>query len=212
MFRSINKVIYILVGADFFYNAAFGAFAPVFAIFISRQIEGGSASVAGLATACYWLVKSIFQLPVARFLDKNRGEKDEFRALFFGYLLSGFVPIGYIFASASWHLYLLQGFLGLVMAWAVPAWYSLFTRHVDKWRIGFEWSLESVFAVGLATSLSAALGGFIADRFGFKIFFLLSGLVAIGASFLLLKIRKHLLPYSSSSGEKTMPEQVSYRH
>ena len=209
MFKNINVVIRFLVITDFFYNSAFGSFAPVFAIFITNQIEGGSASVAGFAAAAYWLTKSIFQLPIARFLDRTDGERDEFWAVFFGYIFSGFVPLGYIFAREPWHLYALQAFLGFAMAWAVPGWYSIFTRHVDRWRIGFEWSLQSVFAVGLATSASAALGGFLADRFGFGILFLGASFLAVAASFILLGLRKHLLPRDHR--EKVMPERVHHR-
>lgn len=204
MFQNINKVVRILVITDFFYNTAFGSFAPIFAIFITGQIEGGSAKVAGFATASYWIVKSLFQFPIARFLDKTAGERDEFLAVFFGYLVSGLVPIGYIFAYKPWHLYALQAFLGFAMAWAVPAWYSIFTRHVDKWRIGFEWSLQSVFAVGLATAAAATLGGYLADKFGFRTLFLVAGILALSASFLLLALRQHLLPRDHR--EKVWPE------
>ena len=205
MFKNINNVIKILVSVDFFYNSAFGSFGPVFAIFITNQIAGGSAKVAGFAAAFYWLTKSVIQLPIARFLDKTDGERDDFWAMFFGYLFSGLVPIAYIFATEPWHLYVIQAFLGFCMAWAVPAWYSIFTRHVDKWRISFEWSLESVFAVGIATAAATAVGGYIADQFGFDILFAGAGLLAIISSFLLLPIRSYLLPKDHQ--EKVMPER-----
>ena len=69
MFTNINRVVKTLVITDFFINAAFGSFGPVFAIFITQQIQGGSASVAGYAAAAYWIVKSLVQLPIARFLE-----------------------------------------------------------------------------------------------------------------------------------------------
>ncbi|MBI4994921.1 MFS transporter [Candidatus Peregrinibacteria bacterium] len=161
MFKHINKVVKVLVMTDFFVNSAFGSFAPIFAIFITGQIHNGSASVAGFATSVFWIVKSLVQLPVARFLDKTDGEFDDFWALFFGYLLGGLLPFGYLFVSEPWHLYVLQAFYGVCMAWAVPSWYAIFTRHVDKWRVSFEWSLQSVFSVGLATAIAAALGGYV---------------------------------------------------
>lgn len=194
MFKGINRAVRVLITTDFFYNAAFGSFAPVFAIFITGQIAGGSASVAGFATAAYWAVKSVFQLPIARFLDRTDGERDDFWALFLGYLASSLVPFAYIFARAPWHLYVIQGFLGFVMAWAIPAWYAIFTRHVDRDRIGFEWSLQSVFAVGIATAIAAAAGGFLAERVGFQALFAVSGVVSFISSFLLLRLRSHLLP------------------
>lgn len=206
MFKNINPIVKIFVIADFFYNAAFASFAPVFAIFITGQIAGGSASVAGFATATYWVVKSIFQLPVARFLDRTDGERDDFWAMWAGYFFTGFIPLAYIFANEPWHLYVIQGIYGFLMAWLVPAWYSIFTRHVDKWRISFEWSLESVFSVGMAAAGAAALGGYLADKFGFEFLFLVSGLTAIAASFLILLVKKHLIN-GKKPQEKVSPEK-----
>ncbi len=205
MFKNINKVVKVFVIADFFYNSAFSSFAPTFAIFITSQIVGGSASVAGFATAIYWAVKSLCQLPIARFLDRTDGERDEFWVMFVGYFMSGLVPIAYIFAREPWHLYVIQGVYGFIMAWVVPAWYSIFTRHVDKWRISFEWSLESVFSVGLATALAAALGGLMVDKFGFQTLFLFAGLLAILTSFLLLGLRSSL--FERQHQERVLPER-----
>ncbi|HEY4475700.1 MAG TPA: MFS transporter [Candidatus Paceibacterota bacterium] len=213
MFSHINKVVRLMVVTDFFVNSAFGSFGPVFAIFITSQIAGGSAKVAGFAASIYWIVKSAIQLPIARFLDKTDGERDEFWAVFFGYFLSGLTPFAYLFITEPWHLYLTQAFLGVTMAFAVPAWYSIFTRHVDKWRISFEWSLESVFAVGAATALATAVGGYVADVFGFRVLFIFAGLLATLSSFLLLPLRKHLLPKSQlKTLEKIFPERHHRRH
>ncbi|KKU93780.1 MAG: hypothetical protein UY24_C0018G0006 [Parcubacteria group bacterium GW2011_GWA1_48_11b] len=205
MFKNINKVVKVFVIADFFYNSAFSSFAPIFAIFITGQIAGGSASVAGFATAIYWAVKSICQLPIARFLDRTDGEHDDFWAMFVGYFLSGLVPIAYIFVREPWHLYAIQGVYGFIMAWVVPAWYSIFTRHVDKWRISFEWSLESVFSVGLATAGAAALGGFMVDRLGFQTLFLAAGVLAMLTSLLFLTLRPSL--FGRNHQDRVLPER-----
>jgi MFS family permease len=207
MFSNINKVVRILVTADFFYNAAFASFAPVFAIFIAGNIVGGSASVAGYATAAYWVVKSLVQLPIARFLDASKGERRQFWAMFLGYVATGFVPLAYIFVRTPMDLYIIQAFYGFAMAWAVPSWYAIFTRHVDKWRISFEWSLESVFAVGMASAGAAALGGFIADRYGFEMLFFLAAAVSFIASFMMLMLRKHLLPHAQEA--RVFPDRKS---
>ncbi len=189
---NINKVVKILVFADFFFNFAFSSFAPILAIFVTNQVIGGSAQVVGFATAAYWLTKSVLQLPIAKLLDKTDGERDDFWALFFGYVLTGFVPIGYLYATVPWHLYAINAFFGFCMAWAVPAWYGIFTRHVDKWRVSYEWSLDSVFAVGLSAASAAALGGYVADKFGFHILFIGASGFAFLSAFLMLFIKKHL--------------------
>ncbi|MBI4120537.1 MAG: MFS transporter [Parcubacteria group bacterium] len=210
MFKDINKVVRTLVIADFFYNSAFASFGPVFAIFIVDNISRGAAEVVGFATAVYWLTKSLVQLPIARFLDKTDGERDDFWAMFFGFFLSSFVPIAYLFAKEPWHLYVIQAAYGFVMAWAVPAWYGIFTRHVDKWRISFEWSLESVFSVGLAAAGAAALGGYIVDRFGFEVLLVAASVLSFAASLVLLGLRRHLVP-RRLPGERVMPERRQSR-
>ncbi|MEK7512976.1 MAG: MFS transporter [Patescibacteria group bacterium] len=205
----INAVVRTLVVTDFFYNSAFGSFAPIFAIFISGQIVGGSAAVAGFATAAFWITKSVLQLPIARFLDRTDGERDDFWAMFSGYLLSGLVPFAYLFATLPWHLYVIQACYGVFMALAVPGWYAIFTRHVDSGRIGFEWSMQSVFSVGVATALSAAVGGYVADRYGFSPLFLMAGILSFSASFLLLLLRPYLLPRDRKG--VWLPERTPHR-
>ena len=206
MFKGINRIVKTIVVADFFYNSAFASFGPVFAIFLTSQIEGGSAKVAGFAASVYWIVKSIVQLPIARFLDKTDGERDDFWAMFLGYFLSGLVPLAYLFATKPIHLYFIQGFYGFIMAWAVPAWYSIFTRHVDKWRISFEWSLDSVFSVGLAAAGATALGGYVADRFGFTVLFMIASAGSVFSSLLLLGLINHLAPHRHVQ-DKIIPDR-----
>jgi MFS family permease len=192
--REFNRVILTMVTIDFFINGAFGIISPFFAIFITRQIEGGTATVAGFAASLYWITKSIIQLPVSRFLDKTTGERDEFKAFFFGYLFMAFIPIIYFFARLPWHIYLAQILFGIIMAWVVPAWYSIFTRHIDKFRISFEWSLYSVFSVGLATSAAAAIGGVLIDQFGFRPLFLAASFITFFSALGILSIKKYISP------------------
>lgn len=190
-----------MISIDFAINSAFGSFAPIFAIFLTTQIEGGNVQVAGFATAAYWISKSFLQLPIARFLDKTDGEKDDFYALFIGYLLGSFSIFLYLFASEPFHIYLIEAFLGVSMAVAVPAWYGIFTRHIDHNHTSFEWSLESVFSVGIATALSGALGGIIATQFGFNVLFIGAGILSLIGSFFVLILSPYMI--------KKMPSKIT---
>lgn len=191
---NISKVVKTLVGVDFAVNSAFGLFGPVFAIFLSQNLVGGNIEVAGFATAVYWMTKSVFQLPIAHFLDEKKGENDDFYALIGGYFGGSLAIFLYTFAVYPMHVYLIQALLGISMAFAVPAWYGIFTRHIDKFHESFEWSLESVFSVGVATALSGALGGIIASRFGFTALFLTASIISFLGSISLIFLKKHLLP------------------
>jgi len=74
MLKSINKVIKILVFSDLVLLFGWGLITPILAVFILESIKGGDAKVAGIAVGLYWLIKSVFQIPIANFLDKTKGE------------------------------------------------------------------------------------------------------------------------------------------
>jgi len=95
---SLNKVVRNLIQTDLIFISSFGLITPVFAVFITKQIEGGDVEVVGFAAAIYWIFKAILQIPIGKFLDKHEGEKDDVSFLVLGYILAAIVPIGYIFS------------------------------------------------------------------------------------------------------------------
>lgn len=183
----INHVIRTLISSDFFINAGFSIFGPVFAIFITKQITDGSVQVVGFAAAITQLVKAGLQIPVARYLDRNHGEYDDFYSMVTGSLIVASIPFLYLLASTSTHIYMIQAFYGVGAALAIPPWYAIFTRHIDKMRENVEWSLESI-AIGVSGAGAAALSGLVASSFGFKYVFLLGGIFALIGASLQIKI------------------------
>jgi MFS family permease len=183
---TVNKIVKILIVADFAINSAFGLLAPIFAIFLANNIHGGGAQVAGFATSVYWITKSLLQLPIAKFLDRTDGERDDFYALVIGQYIACSTFFLYLFASEPWHIYSIQAILGVAMAFVVPAWFGIFSRHIDRGKNSFEWSLESVFSVGIATATAGAIGGTVAESFGFNVLFVSAGIISfIGVTFLI---------------------------
>lgn len=203
-----------MIMSDFVFNSALGSFGPVFAIFLTNKITGGDAKVVGFSVAVYWVTKSIIQLPIARFLDKTDGEKDDFYALFAGYIMASISVLLFIFAKIPLHIYLIQGLFGIAMAVAVPAWYGIFTRHIDSGKTSFEWSLESVFSVGLATAASGAIGGIIVTKFGFNVLFIgasaLSFLGALSLIFLYPHLASKKTPSKITMADVKSRQQQSY--
>jgi len=187
----INKIIKILISSDFLLQSGWGLIGPIFAIFIVEQVKGGSLANVGLAAATYWIVKSIVQPFIARYLDMVKGEKDDFKFLFWGMIVANLVPLGYLLATSVWHIFLLESIRGLAMACVVPAWAGIFTRHIDKGWEAFSWSIDSAF-FGLGGGFAAAFGGIIATFLGFKIIFVLVSLFGLAATFVLLSIRRKI--------------------
>ena len=195
MFKSINKVVKAIIYWDVFINSAFGILNPVFAIFIIQKITLGSAAkgaeVVGLATLIYWVVKSFLQLPIGKYLDKNHGEKDDFWFMIIGTLLTGFVPFGYLFSIQPWHIYTLQLLQAVGMSMVIPSSYAIFTRHIDKGKEAFEWSLDSTL-LGVGVGIAGAVGGFIATTLNFQMIFILAGIFTLFSAALLLLIKEDM--------------------
>lgn len=53
MFKSINKIIKVLILSDIALLTGIGFIAPIFAIFIADNIYGGDVRVVGFATSIY---------------------------------------------------------------------------------------------------------------------------------------------------------------
>ncbi len=193
MFKSINKVIKILIFSDVALETGFGFMAPIFAIFIAQKIQGGGVEVAGFAMAIYWGVKSILQIPFGKYLDEVKGEKDDLWFVAIGNILAASAIFGYIFSFLPWHIYLCQGIYSLGMAINIPGYCAIFTRHIDKRKEAFEWSTRSTF-IGIGAGISGALGGIIANRLGFDVLFIGAGIFVLVSAFLPFLIYKNVFP------------------
>jgi len=189
----LNKVIRGLILSDFLLQSGWGLIGPIFAIFITQQIQGGSLVSVGFIAATYWFIKSIAQPFIAHFLDVKKGEGDDFKFLIYGLFLANLVPLGYIFVTQLWHVFLLEIIRGLCMACVIPSWAGIFTRHIDKGWEAFSWSIEST-GIGFAAAFSAAFGGILVTFLGFKAVFILVSFFGLGSCLLLLLIRNQIFP------------------
>lgn len=203
----INHVVKTLVVSDFFINAGFGIFAPIFAVFVTEQISEGSLQVIGFAAALTQIFKVTLQIPIAKYLDRNHGEYDDFYSMIIGSFLISAVPFLYLFASLPSHVYINSAIYGIGLSFLVPPWYAIFTRHIDKMRENIEWSTDSV-AIGIASAGTAALGGILASKFGFQSVFVLGGLLAIFGAIQQLKIYKDLRTKVGHGQVKPQPDKI----
>ncbi|MBI4919730.1 MFS transporter [Candidatus Azambacteria bacterium] len=174
----INKIIRTLVLGDIMFFSASGLIGPIFAIFVVNQVAGATIATAGFAVTINLITRALLQMPVARFIDRRKGEKDDFMLMVIGSTLISIVPFIYLFVSQVWQLFAAQAVLGIGGALANPGWYAIFTRHIDKNKEGTEWTLENV-GVGLAAATTASIGGLVAQRFGFHNLFAIVGVLSL---------------------------------
>ena len=182
----VNIVIRLLIVSDFLIWAANQLFAPIFAIFITEQIHGGSVEVVGISAAIYFVAKAVFEIPVGMYIDRTKAEKDDLYSAIIGTLGTALVVLWFTQITEVWQLYTTQVLMGLMAAVAFPGWYSIFTRHVDENKAAFEWSLYDVL-LGLGMAAAAVIGGLVVEKYGFDIVFYISAISSgIGAVLLLL--------------------------
>lgn len=196
----MNKVIKILILSDLALLGGLGLIVPVFAIFITDQIKEGNLEMVGYAAAIYWIVKSLVVIPFGRYLDRNHGEKDDLWFIVIGNVLAAGAILGYIFSSLAWHVYLLQALYALGIGMNTPGYTAIFTRHIDKGREAFDWSVRSAF-VGIGAGVAGALGGIVAHHFGFDTLFIGVSIFVLVSAFLPVFIVKEMIPKDKKSAK-----------
>ena len=187
----INAVVQFLTYSDILMMSGWGLVLPIISVFFSDQIAGGDVKFAGLASTVYFIVKSVVQIPVARMVDKHRGEKDDFWVMVVGSMLISLSAFLYMFATTRAHVYGIQVLYGIGGALSYPTWLAIFTRHVDKNREGLEWSLYYT-SVDVGSALTAGLGGLLAASFGYQFLFWLVGVSSIAGTMFLIGVREEM--------------------
>jgi MFS family permease len=189
----IGRVVKYFILVDLALLAGWGLIEPLFAIFIKERINGATLVTIGTAAAVYWLLKSVLQLPIANYLDRHPGERDDFYALILGLLVASATAFSFGFINQPWQLYLAQCLHAVGFALYAAAWPAIFSRHLDPNRISFDWALDSTVA-GVSAGVSGFFGGVIASAFGFPAVFLLAGIFTFVSALLLLLVPDLVLP------------------
>jgi len=172
--------------SDIFVLTGLGLIQPILAIFIKENLAGGTIFAAGLASALFLLTKSIFQLPFSRYVDSH---DEKVRWLIIGTFLISAAPFIYIFAKDVRMIYIAEFIHGIGSGLAYPTWMGLWSTNLDKNHESFEWALYST-VVGLGVAATAAIGAAIANFVGFKLTFVIVGLMSLVGCFILFWLER----------------------
>ncbi len=189
----INRLIRFFVISDLFFWSGWGFINPIFALFIVGRVEGATVLTVGIASAIYWIVKALFQMPVALYLDKHEGERDDFHALVLGLMLAGFAAISFVLVTSVAGLYIVVFTQALAFGLYTPAWSAIFSRHLDKKNNAFDWSLDQT-VVGIALGVTALIGSALASAFGFNAIFICASALSFISAIILLFVPDVILP------------------
>ena len=195
----VGRVVKYLVLSDLFLLLGWGLIDPIFSVFVIEHIAGATLITVGIAAAVYWILRSVLEIPIANYLDRTPGEKDDLVALVGGLFLAGFSALAFSVIDKIWELYLVQIFHAIGFALYLPSWSSIFSRHLDHDRVSFDWSLDSTVA-GLAAGVSGLFAGVVAAEWGFATVFVVGGLLSLVAAFVLMIAPNLVLPKPTEVG------------
>lgn len=176
----MNSIVKSFILSEGFFWSGYNFIYPLLTIFVVENIVGGTIELAAAAVSVYMIARVMTELITGRLLE---GETDRVKLLtsIGGIIFVGISFLSYAIITEIFFVYLLQIGIGIGLGVASPAKYSLFTQHLDKKRSSNEWSIyDAVSFIGMA--MASALGGFIAQAYGFKLLFIIAGIfILLGA-------------------------------
>ncbi|KKQ29699.1 MAG: hypothetical protein A3H17_00800 [Candidatus Levybacteria bacterium RIFCSPLOWO2_12_FULL_37_14] len=167
----MNPVVKAFIISEIFLWSSWNAIIPIFAIFAATKIPGGNTEIAAASFSTYLIVRVIFELISGRYLSKST-DIQKFIISIIGIILMSVGYVGFALTKNVSSLFLFYGVIGMGLGIASPAKNSLFSSHLDKDKEVTEWSVYDGF-VFMGMAMSATIGGFVANRYGFTFLFYL---------------------------------------
>lgn len=192
----VNRVVKYFIIGDLLLWAGWGFIDPLFSVFVIKNIAGATIASVGYLAAIFWITRCIVQIPISLYLDKVRGEKDDFYALVVGLLITGLAAFSFMTVKTMAQVYFIQFIKAIGFALYIPSWSAIFTRHIDGRHAAFEWAVSSS-SVSFGIGVAGFFGGVLASLAGFNVVFLITGLLAILSANVLLFVPNLILPRTS---------------
>ncbi len=178
-----KKIKTLLIGGNIWYFGE-GMFGPLFAVFADKV--GGNILDITWAWATYLIVSGVLVIFVGALADKVSKEK----LMLAGYGLNAAFTFCYVLVQSPFHLFLVQGGLGVAAALAVPTWNALYDMsQKDKTKKAYTWGLATG-QFQIITGVAIVIGGLIVSNFSFTALFLTMGIIQVIAMIYQLRILK----------------------
>jgi len=197
----VSRFIKFFIISDLFFLGGWGFVDPIFSVFVVENIKGATLVTAGITAAIYWIVKSIIQIPVANFLDKTDGERDDFYVLIASLFLTAISAFLLVLVNEVWQLLAVQVVHAVAFGFYLPAWTGMFSRHLDKGHEALDWSLNST-TVGIASGITGFASGAFAQWFGFNMVFVLAGVFSLIAALVIMFTPDVVFPKRKNIGQE----------
>ena len=167
----MNSIVKAFIISEIFLWSSWNAIIPIFAIFAATQIPGGNTEIAAASFSCYLITRVVFELISGRYLSKSN-EMQRFIVTIAGIIFMSVGYLGFAVTKNIFSLFFFYSIIGMGLGIASPVKNSLFSTHLDKNKELTEWSIYDGF-VFMGMAMSATIGGFVANRYGFTFLFYL---------------------------------------
>lgn len=159
---NISKVIWFLTASDIMVWGTASIAAPLVAVYLTTKFGDATVQYIGVATAIYFLVRGLSQIPLGIITDRIKSDIDEITLLVVGSVIMGtpylFLPL----VSEPWHYFLIQAFIGLGASLNLNNWRKLFAKNLNKNKEGQTYGFYETI-MSLSTALFGFVGGYISN-------------------------------------------------
>lgn len=171
----INPLVKAFIISECFLWSAWNFIIPIFAIFALNNITGGKIELAASGYSIHLVFRVIFELIFGKYLSRSNDNR-MLKIAILGILTITASYIGFIFTNTIAMFFFFYAVAGVGFGIVSPAKNTLFSTHLDKDKESIEWGVSDAM-VFIAIALAAALGGFIAGQYGFRVLFILSAII-----------------------------------
>ena len=173
----LNPAVRAFVISEALFWSGWNFVAPIFSVFVIREIPHATVSQAAYAFTLYLSCRMLVEL----FISRKAGKLSNPQRAVVDIVGMVIVSMAYLAIAAKPTLntvFVFYAVAGIGFGISSPVKYSLFSRSLEKETEASVWGLYDVVIL-LGMAVATTLGGLIADHFGFKQLFLLASVVNI---------------------------------
>lgn len=173
----LNPAVRAFVISEALFWSGWNFVAPIFSIFVVKEIPGATVSQAAYAFTLYLVCRMLMELVVSH----RAGRLSNPQRAVIDVVGMTVVSIAYIAIALKPTLlavFVFYGIAGVGFGISSPVKYSLFSRSLEKETEAAVWGVYDVVTL-MGMAVATSLGGLIADMFGFRLLFLLASAVNI---------------------------------
>lgn len=171
----LNRLVQSYIASEVLIWSAWNSAMSIIAVFATNQIKGGNVAIAATALSAHLMVRVGVELFTGRVLA-HFNETKKFMIVMSGITLISLAYLGFSFTKSVNSFFLFYALAGVGLGIAAPLKNSLFSTHLDRNHEAMEWGIyDALVFMGMAAS--SAIGGIIAQTYGFQILFWLAAII-----------------------------------